>query len=139
MLCSPPEEEVARLSAALRAQGADVRALGYLQQMAAFRSRVASQLAAQGGGRAGGAGGGGVMGSVLQLADKVGVGASTRSLTSTLAANVKALLPAKRETPLTRAVAAILEARPLPEADGAARTLAHVQRSGGFSHTRRSP
>jgi hypothetical protein len=55
---------------------------------------------------------------------QVGVGASTRSLTSTLAANVKQLLPAKRETALTKVVAAIMEARPTPETEGATRRRA---------------
>ena len=48
------------------------------------------------------------------------MGSSARSLTSTLAANVKLLLPAKRETVLTKVVSAIMDNKPVPEVEGKA-------------------
>lgn len=45
----------------------------------------------------------------MRLADQVGVGTTARGLGSALAAGVQQLLPSRRETPLTRAVAMLMD------------------------------
>jgi len=107
---SVPSDELQKVEAALGAAGCDLRPLAWLRgvlEMLKMQSSVQqTQRAADGGG------GGGVLSKAMKLADHVGVGSNARWVTSALAAGVKQLLPSRRETPLTRAVIALMDNKP---------------------------
>ena len=113
---------MAELEQRLQAEGVDSAAHVYVQQVA-HDAQAAAAAAAQGGRTTeGGAGGGGttsgrMLSRAFELADKAGVRSMAGRVSSALAAGVRQLLPSRRETAITRAVASLMDNRGASAAD----------------------
>ncbi|KAL1523538.1 hypothetical protein AB1Y20_018475 [Prymnesium parvum] len=110
------KEEMQKAEAALQAAGTDLRPLAWLRGVQQINEMQVSALQSQRSAEVG-AGGLGVFSKAMKLADHVGVGSNARWVTSALAAGVKQLLPSRRATPLTRALAALMENKPSADDD----------------------
>jgi len=138
-----PEPEVAAFEATLEAAGANMRALAFLKKMSAWRD-MQSGVRERGGAASGASTTGGrVLSRMMQVADQVGVGSQLQSVGSALANGVRngvrQLLVSRRETPMTRAVTALVENKGGAEDDGFAYLdpkLAPTAGAGGASRSR---
>ena len=131
-----PAAELQKYEQQLRDEAAlDMRAFAWLEQFQAFQSSVAA--AAKPPEPSGGARG--MLSSVMNVADRVGVGNNARLLGNALAAGVKQLLPSRRDTAVTRAVSTLMDNRGGAEEESYAYLDPKLPPGDGGSSRSRSP
>ena len=104
-----PPNELAQHEAALKEAGTDMRPFAALKRLMSDLAANTTSTAAKPAPPPASSTGGRVFSNVMRIADQAGVGSLAGRVGSALAAGVRQMLPSRRETPVTRAVSALMD------------------------------